>query len=251
MSNIKTQTAMLAIMAGGFMMTSFALAGIKSEQKRLHDDIREVAEQIPQDVECRCEECETAISESVSSVETTVIESEEIPETSVINVNSSPKFEEGEEVPLPQISTTPKLYTDYRFYNLPNTPHYRLQQVAWTDEDGLRRFNEDYIVGLGRFYSVDIGDRFRVTLETGSEFTIILGDGKAPCDCDENNQYTPCKNYSGEDCANVLEFIVDKNAMNPAVYGYGSIDCIDKFKGDIAKMVYLGRDNSADWTTYY
>lgn len=166
------------------------------------------------------------------------------------SVPTSAKFAIGEQVPLPALLTHVKLCTDYRCYNLPYTPHYRLQQVAYTDEYGLRRFNEDYIVGLGAFYSTDIGDRFKVTLDTGREFTIILGDGKAPIDCDDNNMYTPCKNYDGEDCANVLEFIMDDEAMPSEVYAYGSIDCIDEFKGNIIKMVYLGRDNSADWSSY-
>ncbi|MCM1167443.1 MAG: hypothetical protein NC299_15635 [Lachnospiraceae bacterium] len=160
------------------------------------------------------------------------------------------RFMVGEEVLLPALSTEPKLFTDYRSYNLWYTPHYRFQQAAYTDENGLRRFNEDYIVALGKYYSESIGDRFQITLDTGIEFTIIFGDGKAPCDCDENNMYTPCVNYDGEDCANVLEFIVDDDVMSSKVYAYGSIDCLDKFKGNIVKMVYLGRDSSADWDIY-
>lgn len=170
------------------------------------------------------------------------------PDTSTVTGNA--KFAVGETVPIPTLPTHVKLCTDYRCYNLWYTPHYRLQQAAYTDENGLRRYGEDYIVGLGKFYSESIGDRFKVTLDTGNEFTIILGDGKAPCDCDDNNMYTPCKNYSGEDCANVLEFIMDSDAMADAVYAYGSIDCLDEFKGNIVKMEYLGRDNSADWDTY-
>lgn len=168
-----------------------------------------------------------------------------------IETNSQPQnFEIGETVPLPTLPTNIKNYTDYRHYNLWYTPHYRLQQVAYTDENGLRRFNDDYIVALGKFYSESIGDRFKVTLDTGREFTVIFGDGKAPIDCDENNMYTPCRNYDGERCANVLEFIIDSGVMAKEVYAYGSIDCIEEFKGNIAKMEYLGRDNSADWDTY-
>lgn len=159
-------------------------------------------------------------------------------------------FEICEAVPLPTLPTNIKTYTDYRHYNLWYTPHYRLQQAAYTDENGLRRFNDDYIVALGKFYSESIGDRFKVTLDTGREFTVIFGDGKAPVDCDENNMYTPCRNYDGEKCANVLEFIIDSDVMAKEVYAYGSIDCIEEFKGNIVKMEYLGRDNSADWDTY-
>lgn len=182
----------------------------------------------------------------------------EVLEETIKNENSnetsaflnSAKFEVGETVPLPSLPTHVKLCTDYRCYNLWYTPHYRMQQAAYTDENGLRRYGEDYIVGLGRYYSESIGDRFKITLDTGHEFTVIFGDGKAPVDCDENNMYTPCKNYSGEECANVLEFIIDSDAMPNNVYEYGSIDCLEEFSGNIVKMEYLGRDNSADWDTY-
>lgn len=172
-----------------------------------------------------------------------------LPVRSDISASSS-GFKIGEELPLPTLPTHIKTYTDYRYYNLRYTPHYRMQQSAYTDSDGLRRFNQDYIVALGAFYSTDIGDRFKVTLENGSEFTIILGDGKDPADCDPHNMYAPCIDYDGTNCANVLEFIIDSDVMAEDVYAYGSIDCINAFSGNIKKMVYLGRDNSDDWSTY-
>lgn len=172
------------------------------------------------------------------------------PVLEVNNPTNSARFDIGESVPLPSLPTHVKLCTDYRCYNLRYTPHYRLQQAAYTDENGLRRHGDDYIVGLGKFYSEAIGDRFKVTLDTGRVFTVIFGDGKAPVDCDVNNMYTPCRNYDGEDCANVLEFIMDSDVMDSSVYAYGSIDCLDDFKGNIVKMEYLGRDNSADWDLY-
>ena len=165
-------------------------------------------------------------------------------------VNAINKWKVGQELPLPEIPSNMKLCTDYRFYNIKGTPHNRLQLSAWTDEFGCRRYNDDYIVGLGSFYSVDIGDRFEVTLDTGRVFTIILGDGKADCDTDELNMFTPCFNYDGEYCANILEFIIDKDVMYDKCYQYGSLDYHDEFKGDIVKMVYLGRDNGGDWVTY-
>ncbi len=164
--------------------------------------------------------------------------------------NNNKMFEIGESVPLPSLPTNYKAFTDYRSYKLQQTPHYRLQQAAYTDSDGLRRFNEDYIVAMGPFYAIDIVERFKVTLDTGIEFTVITGDSKAPAECDKDNMYAPCINYDGENCANVLEFIVDSDVMSKEVYGYGSIDYIEFFKGNITKMVYLGRDTSADWTSY-
>lgn len=165
-------------------------------------------------------------------------------------IDTSNKWNIGQSLPLPNIPSNMKLCTDYRHYNIEGTPHNRLQQVAWTDEYGCRRYNKDYIVALGSYYSVDIGDRFEVTLDTGRTFTVILGDGKADCDTDELNMFTPCFNYDGEYCANILEFIIDDTIMYQECYQYGSLDYHDEFKGNVIKIVYLGRDNGGDWTSY-
>lgn len=165
-------------------------------------------------------------------------------------VIKKPKFEINEECDVPSVNTHVKLYTDYRFYNIWYTPHYRLQQVSWTDEQGCRRFNDDYIVALGSYYSTDIGDRFEVTLDTGRVFTVILGDGKWDIDCDERNMYTPCASYDGLPAGNLLEFIIDDTMVSNGVISYGSLDYYENFKGNVVKMVYLGRDTSADWDTY-
>lgn len=152
---------------------------------------------------------------------------------------------------LPSVSTHVKFFIDYRSYNLPYAPHYRLQQAAWTDQNGLRRFNNDYIVALGSFYSTSIGDRFRVALSNGNSFTVIFGDGKWDGDCDSKCMYMPCTDYSGKAAGNLMEFVIDKETINPAVYEYGSIEVIEGFEGDIVQMEYLGRDMSQDWDTYY
>lgn len=148
---------------------------------------------------------------------------------------------------VPSINTSIKLFTDYRYYNIKGTPHYRLQQECWTDEYGCRRFNDDYCVAVGSFYSTDIGDRFRVTLNTGTVFTVIVADGKWDCDCDFLNQYTPCYDYDGREYGNLLEFIVDDCVLDTECFNYGSLDYYDTFKGSIVKMEYLGRDTSQDW----
>ncbi|MCX4356830.1 MAG: hypothetical protein OSJ43_11540 [Oscillospiraceae bacterium] len=205
-------------------------AGSQEEAKKISEDITEIKEILKNSTVGESEGSDSAEQSNLSK------------ETS--------KFKIGEEVPLPSLPTNIKTYTDYRHYNLWYTPHYRMQQAAYTDSNGLRRFNQDYIVALGAFYSTDIGDRFKITLDNGNKFTIILGDGKDPIDCDENNMYAPCKDYDDIACANVLEFIIDSDVMADEVYSYGSIDCIDMFSGSIERMEYLGRDHSADWSTY-
>lgn len=172
-------------------------------------------------------------------------------ETVTLFIPDSPaQWDVGEDVPLPNIPSDMKLCTDYRCYNINGTPHKRLQEVSYTDGLGCRRYNDDYCVALGSFYSNRIGDRFEVTLDTGITFTIITADMKADIHTDESNRYHPCMNYDDEDCANVLEFIIDTDVLPNEVYAYGSLSYYDYFKGDVIKMTYLGRDASGDWDTY-
>lgn len=158
---------------------------------------------------------------------------------------------EAVSVEIPNIATDMSFYTDYRFYNLAGSPSYRLQQKCYTDEYGCRRFGDDYVVGLGTYYSTDIGDRFEVTLDNGYVFTIILGDNKADIDTDPTNRYTECVNYDGQECANVIEFIVDTEKLAREARLYGSLTYYEHLDGNIVEMKYLGRDGSGDWSTYF
>lgn len=234
------------------MMPIYLELDSKRELAAIKSCADKTVSEISEKIDTAASEVPVTIAENTPKADTPIIKEDTIssPIEEATNSNTTCRFAVGEEVTLPTLSTEPKHFTDYRAYGLTYTPHYRLQQTAYTDSDGLRRFNQDYIVALGKFYTESIGDRFHITLDTGEEFTVILGDGKNPKDCDETNMYAPCVNYDGEKCANVLEFIVDEDVLLPSVYGYGSIDCMDKFKGNITKMVYLGRDNSADWDSY-
>lgn len=158
--------------------------------------------------------------------------------------------EVGKNVELPDLPTDRKVCTDYSVYNIPGTPHNRMQQLAQTDELGCRRYGVYYIVGLGSAYADRIGETFEVELDTGEIFRIITGDMKADIHTDVTNRYAPMMNYNGEQCANILEFIIDKNVLDNAAYRWGGVDYYTKFKGNIVRMTYLGRDTSADWDTY-
>ena len=171
-------------------------------------------------------------------------------ELNTLNAVDTDKWSVNEEVPLPNIPTNVKFCTDYRCYNIEGTPHLKMQNLSYTDELGCRRFNDDYCVALGSFYSERIGDRFEVTLDSGRIFTVITGDMKADCDTDPNNMYGPCINYDFEPSANVLEFIIDDTVVSDDMYNYGSLDYHEEFKGNIVRMIYLGRDNSTDWDKY-
>ena len=195
-------------------------------------------------------------NDSTVSVEevNAVVENEDIVVEEKIVIHTEKGFSEkvvGQDMELPDLPTDRKVCTNYTVYGIGGTPHNRMQLAAWTDEQGCRRYGDYYIVGLGSAYADRIGETFEVELDTGVTFKIITGDMKADCDTDPTNRYCPCINYDGEQCANILEFIIDRDVLDPKAYAWGGVDYYQNFKGNIVRLTYLGRDDSADWDSYY
>lgn len=147
----------------------------------------------------------------------------------------------SETLDIPDLPTDMKQYTDYRSYTLTYSDQYKIQTQSVTDSQGFRKYGSDYCVAMGRYYTEQCGDRFLVTLENGNSFTVITADVKQDIHTDETNMYSPCINYDNEPCANVLEFIIDKNAVPNELLDYGSVSWYDEFDGNITSIEYLGR----------
>lgn len=112
---------------------------------------------------------------------------------------------------------------------------WKLQQQAYTDKDGFRRIENDYMVAMGSYYAESCGKRLKINLDTGKSFTVIVSDLKADCHTDPLNMYHSVI-YGGEEvAANVLEFIVDTNVMDRKVLLKGTV-CDLGFVGEITKI---------------
>lgn len=140
------------------------------------------------------------------------------------------------EYELPDEDTYFKAYMSYRTITNKASDQYKLQQRCWTDEDGLRRQTDDFVVAMGSYYG-SVGDRFKVTLSSGNEFTVIIGDIKADKHTDSKNMYSPVYNEHGKFVsANILEFIVDTSVLPKKVKLLGTVSAIDFFKGNIVSL---------------
>ena len=133
---------------------------------------------------------------------------------------------------VPDGDTSFKTYMDYRAITNTDSIQYKMQQEAYTDEYGLRKYkNGDYMVAMGSYYG-KVGDRFRITLDSGETIRCIMGDAKADCHTDAYNQYTPCG--SGK---NVIEFVVDTPALSDEARQMGDVSYADDiFEGNISKI---------------
>lgn len=142
-----------------------------------------------------------------------------------------------EEMNVPNCDTSFKSYMSYKCITNKISDQYKLQLSAWTDNMGLRRVDDYYLVAMGTYYSDTIGDKFRITLEGDKTFDVMIGDIKADIHTDSSNMYSPVYDENGTfKSANVIEFIIDTKAVDKKVRLMGDISAYEEFKGNIVKI---------------
>lgn len=122
-----------------------------------------------------------------------------------------------------------KSYTNYHCLSK-SSAQWKLQKKAYTDNNGLRKIGNDYLVAMGSYYAKSLGDRFRITTSTGNVFTVMICDFKADGDTNSTHQYTR------NGC--MIEFYVDNN-LNSKAKQMGDISYIKGFSGNITKVERL------------
>jgi hypothetical protein len=134
---------------------------------------------------------------------------------------------------VPDVDSDFKSYMDYRAITNRHSDQYMLQQECSTDPDtGIRVHNGYYCIALGTYYSSTIGERFKITLDTGEELLCEIGDIKADCHTDDTNRYVPCN-------GNIVEFIVDTKKLPKEVRRMGTLSAIDIFEGSVESIEKL------------
>jgi hypothetical protein len=121
-----------------------------------------------------------------------------------------------------------KSYTDYNCLSK-SSKQWKLQEKAYTDENGLRKIGDAYLVALGSYYGTEIGTEYTVTLSNGNTFDIMLCDCKKDKHTDSTNRYT-----LSNGC--MIEFYVDDNALPTKVKTLGTISAIPFFSGGVISI---------------
>lgn len=140
------------------------------------------------------------------------------------------------EYAVPSINTNFKSYTNYTLLSK-RSIQWKLQERAYTDENGLRKIGNYYLAAMGSYYSTTIGDKFRLTTDTGAVFDIMLCDGKSDRHTDSRHMYTTANNC-------MVEFYVDTTKLNRKAKRAGSLGVLPEFSGSIVKVESLG---SYEW----
>jgi hypothetical protein len=149
-----------------------------------------------------------------------------------VEVTTEKVVKEEPEFEIPSGDTAFKSYMSYRAITNTRSAQYQLQQQCWTDDEGLRRYQDDYVIAIGTYYADHIGERFKITLDTGESFTAVVGDFKANRHTDSKNQYYD----TGNGKKNVVEFVVDTRELNRKARRMGDISYISGFEGNIKSI---------------
>lgn len=136
--------------------------------------------------------------------------------------------EHFQQLMLPNIDTSFKAYMPYTAITNRNSLQWKYRQMAYTDNEGFRRINNDYVVALGTYYAKACGERFQITLSSGKVFTVITGDIKADCHTDSSHMYGRSNN-------NMVEFIVDAGQLNSMSRRMGDVS-YSGFEGSVTNI---------------
>ena len=134
---------------------------------------------------------------------------------------------------VPNIDTSFKSYTYYTMIDRKSS-QWEFQKEAYTDENGLRKINDNFLVAVGSYYSDNLGDIFEITTSTGNVFKVIICDFKSDLHTDSTHRYTPTNGNNS-----LLEFYVDKNTLNSTAKTRGNISYINGFDGSITSIIKL------------
>ena len=124
-----------------------------------------------------------------------------------------------------------KSYMDYRTITNTSSKQYKMQQEAYTDENGLRKIGEHFCVAMGTYYG-NLGDILYIETDEGESWTVILSDIKSNAHTDSTHRYT-VSNYC------MMEFIVDTPAMSSSVRSSGTVNSLG-FQGKICYIEKIG-----------
>ena len=129
-----------------------------------------------------------------------------------------------------------KSYMTYKLFSKKSN-QYALQTICTTDSDGFRKVDDYYVIALGSFFEVRIGQRVDLILANGEVIQCVLGDFKDDKDTDKQNLFT-----TANSC--MSEFIIDPATLDTTVKSRGDASYLASQSWDSPVIeVYVYDDN--------
>jgi len=134
--------------------------------------------------------------------------------------------------PIPAARCNFKSWMDWRAITSRSSRQWRLQQIAYTCDNGLRRVDGLYMIALGTYFlHYGVGDVFEITLSSDLVFRAVVGDVKSDAHTDPTNRFHLTD-------GSVVEFIVDRNNMPEQARRMGDMS-FGGFPGYVVSIVRL------------
>lgn len=124
-----------------------------------------------------------------------------------------------------------KAFMAYTTITNRSSKQWQLQQEAETDENGLRTYNNRYMVAVGTFFDASVGTYIDVELSTGVVLPCVIGDIKQNIHTDSLNLQAPN--------GNIVEFIIDEHVLPSYVKSAGDISKLPGFEGYVSRVTIL------------
>lgn len=126
-----------------------------------------------------------------------------------------------------------KSYMAYTAITNKASKQYKLQQSAYTGENGFRYIDGRPMVAVGTGWGLSIGDIALITCENNNSFEVVIGDYKANKDTTSDNKTTLSNNCR-------CEFIIDIKELNSTVKRSGNVAVLNQYKGYVINVQKIG-----------
>lgn len=128
-------------------------------------------------------------------------------------------------------------FMSYKSITSVTSNQYKLQQLAYTGNFGIRQVDGRYCIAVGTAYTTQIGQYIDLILENGVVIPCILADCKADIHTDETNRITV---HDGS----LVEFVVDVTSLESNAKLMGNIHyACEEWKSRVVKIIlydYVG-----------
>lgn len=122
---------------------------------------------------------------------------------------------------LPNLGDEYLTYMPYTAITAKTTPHYRLQQLATTNSEGYRVYEDAICVALASSFGTQIGTIYDITFKDGKSMRAILADNKSDKHTDVNKQYRDATGKYDGSSGNIVEIVFD-------VAGYDGMNAVNR-----------------------
>lgn len=109
-----------------------------------------------------------------------------------------------------------KSYMSYRCITNHSSNQYRLQEIAYTGDYGIRMIDGRYCIAVGTGTTANVGDYIDLVLNNGTVIPCVVGDIK-------DNQHTLQDNITTAANGCVSEFIIDNNSLASSIKRAGNV----------------------------